>query len=80
MDYSSVKAEITEIFEDVMDLDEITLEDDTSAADIEEWDSLSHVRLVIAIERHYKIKFSNAEIEGLKKFGDMIELVLQKVA
>ncbi|QIE43996.1 acyl carrier protein [Meridianimarinicoccus aquatilis] len=80
MDKASVTQELTEIFEDVMDLDEVTLEDGTTANDIEEWDSLSHVRLIIAIERHYGIKFSNAEIESLKQFGDIVALVLTKAA
>lgn len=80
MDYASIKAEITEIFEDVMDVDDVTLDDTTTADDIEEWDSLSHVRLIIAIERHYGIKFSNAEIEGLKKFGDIVTLIQHKKA
>lgn len=80
MDYESVKEEISDIFEDVMDVDEITLEDATTAEDIEEWDSLSHVRLIVAIERHYGIKFTNAEIEGLTQFGDIVRLVLKKKA
>lgn len=80
MDYDAVKEEIGEIFEDVMDLDEVALEDGTTAEDIEEWDSLSHVRLIVAIERHYGIKFTNAEIEGLTQFGDIVRLVLEKKA
>jgi acyl carrier protein len=78
MDYAAVKEELIEIFEDVMDVDDITIDETTTANDIEEWDSLSHVRLIVSIERHYGIKFSNAEIEGLKQFGDVIRLVQQK--
>lgn len=80
MDQASVRQEITGIFEDVMDLEDVTLEDDTTANDIEEWDSLSHIRLIIAIERHFGIKFTNAEIENLKKFGDLVALVGRKKA
>ena len=80
MDHASVKQEIVDIFEDVMDLEDVALTDDTTADDIEEWDSLSHVRLVIAVERHFGIKFTNAEIEVLKKFGDLVALVGQKKA
>jgi len=78
MDTDSVTAKLADIFEEVMDLDEVTLTDTTTAADIEEWDSLSHVRLIIAIERAYGIKFTNAEIEGLKQFGDIVALVMAK--
>lgn len=80
MDHESIKAEISEIFEDVMDLDDVVLEDGTTADDIEEWDSLSHVRLIVAVERQYGVKFSNAEIDGLTKFGDIVTLVLEKKA
>ncbi len=80
MDYTSVKNDIAEIFEDVMDVDDVTLEDTTTADDIEEWDSLSHVRLIVAIERQFGIKFSNSEVENLKQFGDIIQLVLAKKA
>lgn len=78
MDYASIKEELVEIFEDVMDVDDVTLEDETTANDVEEWDSLSHVRLIIAVERQYGLKFSNAEIDGLKKFGDIITLIQEK--
>ncbi len=61
-------------------VDDITLEDDTTANDVEEWDSLSHVRLIVAIERHYGLKFANSEIETLQRFGDIIQLVLDKSA
>lgn len=80
MDHDSIKQDLVEIFEDVMDVEDVTLDDGTTAEDVEEWDSLSHVRLIVAIERHYGIKFSNAEIEGLTKFGDIITLVQQKKA
>ena len=80
MDHASIKQEITDIFEEVMDLEDVALDDDTTANDIEEWDSLSHIRLIIAIERSFGIKFSNAEIESLKKFGDLVALVGRKKA
>jgi len=80
MAQTSIKQEITGIFEDVMDVDDVTLADDTTANDIEEWDSLSHIRLIIALERHFGIKFTNAEIESLKKFGDLVALVQRKKA
>lgn len=78
MTQDSLMAELTEIFEDVMDLDEVDLTDETTADDIEEWDSLSHVRLLVAIERKYGIKFTNAEIDGLTRFRDIRDLVAAK--
>lgn len=78
--YSSVLSELTSIFEDVMDLDDAELNDDTTADDIEEWDSLSHVRLIVAVERKYSIKFTNAEIESLKRLKDIIDLITAKIS
>lgn len=62
---------LTQIFLDVFDLDAITLRDDMTAQDVEEWDSLNHVKLVVAIESGFGVKFSTREITGWKNVGDM---------
>ncbi len=80
MDRTRVFNDLKAIFVDVLDLDDVALSDETTAADIEEWDSLSHIRLVVSIERHYRIKFSNAEIEALKSVGDLVDIILAKAA
>ena len=80
MSREQVIERVTEIFCDVMDLDEIELKDETTADDVEEWDSLSHVRLIVSVEKSYSIKFSNAEISELGRFGDLIDGILAKAA
>ena len=79
MNRDAVFADLRDIFLDVLDLDAVALSDTTTADDIEEWDSLSHIRLVVTIERHFKIKFSNAEIEGLTQVGDLVDGILRKL-
>jgi acyl carrier protein len=79
MTKDEVRSKLTSIFETVLDVDDLDLRDDLSAGDIEEWDSLSHVRLIVTVERQFKIKFSNSEIEGLKNVGDLIRMVMTKV-
>lgn len=74
----AVISQVGEIMADTFDLDDLVVTPQTTAADIEEWDSLSHIRLVVAIERAFGIKFSNAEIEGLKNVGDLVALVQRK--
>jgi len=70
------------IMADVFDVDlapgELT--ETTTANDIEEWDSLSHIRLVVAVERKFGVKFSNAEIESLKTVGDLVSLLQAKAS
>ena len=63
-----------------LDVDETIVTPDTTAKDIEEWDSLSHIRLLVAVERKFKVKFTNSEIEQLKRVGDLVALVEAKTA
>lgn len=72
MDKNQILAEITGIFRDVLDNDSIKLALDTTAADVEEWDSLSHIQLIVAIEKRYKIRFTTVEINQWKNIGDLI--------
>lgn len=76
----AVLAELREIMIDVFDIDDVTLTEVTTANEIEEWDSLSHVRLVVAVERKFGLKFSNSAIESLKSVGDLVRLIQAKAA
>jgi acyl carrier protein len=71
---------VREIMQDVFDLDDLTLTPATTAEDIEEWDSLSHIRLMVAIERKFKIRFKNAEIAGLQNVGDLVKAIDGKIS
>ena len=59
MEKAEIFSKLHEIFLDVFDLDELELTDETSANDIEEWDSLSHIQLIVAIEKAFGIKFTS---------------------
>ena len=74
-----IKDTLQEIFRDMLDLDDLILENETSANDIEEWDSLAHINLVVAIEREYKIRFALGELQDLKNIQDMISLIEKKI-
>jgi acyl carrier protein len=80
MSHESILAELREIMIDVFDIDELEINDATTAEDVEEWDSLSHVRLVVAVERKFGFKFKNSEIESLKTVGDLVGLIQSKAA
>ena len=80
MDKNTILSEIQVIFRDVMDNDTLVITEKSSAREIEEWDSLSHLRLVFAIEKHFKIKFSTSELSKWKNVGDLLENVSAKLS
>ena len=78
MERSEVLETINGIFRDVLDNGEIALNYDTTASDVEDWDSLNHIQLVVAIEKKFKIRFSAQEIQSWNNVGEMINSILKK--
>lgn len=78
MERQEIYAKVTEIFKDVLDLEDIELTDETTADDVEEWDSLTHIQLVVAIEKAFGIKFTSKEILSWKNVGEMITCISEK--
>ena len=70
---------LTEVFRQVFDDDSIVLTRTTTANDIEEWDSLTHINLVVAVVARFKVKFALGELQTLKNVGEMIDLVNKKL-
>ncbi len=70
---------LDEVFQDVFDDDSIMVHDDTTADDIEDWDSLEHINLIVAVEKAFKIKFSLGETTGMKNVGEMVDTILKKL-
>ena len=66
---------INQIFVHELDNPAIVLHENTIAADIREWDSLTHIQLVYAIEKHFKIRFSTAEITRWKNIGELCDSI-----
>lgn len=67
---------LNEVFQDVFDDDTITVTDATTAADIEDWDSLEHINLIVAVEKKFGIKFTMGEVSGMKNVGEMMDIIL----
>jgi len=68
-------ARLTQVFHDVFDDDSIVVRPELTADDVDEWDSLTHIRLVIAVEKTFGLKFSAAEVERLRNVGDLVALI-----
>lgn len=75
MDEPQIYARLTEIFEDVFDEDALRITPELSAKDVDGWDSLTHIRLILTIEKAFKIKFSTSEIGKLENVGDLVQLI-----
>lgn len=78
MDKNEILVKVQEIFQDVLDNDEIELTFETTADDVDEWDSLSHIQLIVAIEKAFKVKFTSKEIMSWANVGEMLNCILSK--
>jgi acyl carrier protein len=66
---------ITTIMREVLEVSDLKVSNDTSAADVDEWDSMTHIQIIAAIEGKYKVRFALGELQALKNVGDMIGLI-----
>lgn len=71
-------AAVAEILCDVIGDDDIALSRETTAADIDGWDSLANVRFMLALERHFKVRFAAAEVARLSNVGDLLDLIASR--
>ena len=71
---------LTKVFQQVFDDDSIVLTPQTTANDIDDWDSLSHVNLILAVENHFNIRFTQKELLQQKNVGDLIKGIENKSA
>ena len=78
MSRTETLAKIQDIFEEILDEVEISLVETSTAKDVEEWDSITHIEIISEIEDQFGVDFTLEEIEELKNIGDMITLVLSK--
>ena len=74
-----VKMTLNAVFRRVFDNDQIVINEQMTANDVEEWDSLAHINLIMEIESEFNLKFTVDDIVGLKNVGEMIELIERKL-
>jgi acyl carrier protein len=79
MNEQEVLTALNPIFQDMFDDDDIALTSDTTAKDIEGWDSLAHVSLIVAAEQRFGVKFRTAELDSLHNVGHFAQLISKKL-
>ena len=79
MEKTEILSQVQHIFRDVLDDEAIVLDMPTTANDVEGWDSLTHIQLIVSIEKHFKIKFTSREILSWKNVGEMIDSIDAKL-
>ncbi len=76
---AEIYARLTEIMQDIFDDPDVIATPQLTADDVEGWDSLSHIRLVLAIEKAFKVKFVASEVGEVQDVGEMVHLIKSKL-
>ncbi len=80
MNEAEIRDRLTQVFREIFDDDSIAIHDAMTADDIEAWDSLNHVNLVVATEKQFGVRFKTKEVHALKNVADLIALIGRKLA
>ena len=78
MERNEIFERLNEVFRDVFDDDTITVAEDTTAADVEGWDSLMHITLISAVEDEFDVNFNMKDVVSMKQVGDMVDIIEQE--
>lgn len=79
MSKEEVLKRLTTVFRSVFDDEEIVLKEETTAADIDDWDSLEHINLLVAVEQEFNIKFNMNEVSNMKNVGEMVDIIISRI-
>lgn len=79
MDAREVFSRLNRVFQEVFDDSSIQVTPQTTADDIDDWDSLEHITLISAVEREFRMKFKMGEISSMRNVGEMAQIILERV-
>ena len=79
MNRAALYEKLTELFRDIFDDDSIIIGDETTAADVEGWDSLTNIRLILAVETAFSLRLSASQVSALAKLGDLVDVIEKKL-
>ncbi|MCR5301457.1 MAG: acyl carrier protein [Lachnospiraceae bacterium] len=79
MTREDIMEKVRRIFRDVFDDETLVITDSTNSSDIEDWDSLEHITLVVSMEKEFDLKFDLKEVNKLANVGEMVDLIASKL-
>ncbi|MCR5590425.1 MAG: acyl carrier protein [Lachnospiraceae bacterium] len=79
MTHEEIMEKVREIFREVFDDETLAVNDSTNSSDIEDWDSLEHITLVVSMEKEFNMKFDLKEVNKLANVGEMVDLIASKL-
>lgn len=79
MERTEILQRVNAVFVDTLDNETIVLKEETTAGDVAEWDSLTHIQLVVAVEKAFGIRFTSREIQSWKNIGEMLDSISAKI-
>ncbi len=79
MDRNEIMSRVTDLMRDVFDEPDLVANDETSADDVADWDSTNHVRLIVAIEEEFGIRFETSEVTAPENVGELVDLIESKL-
>lgn len=72
--------QVQSILRDVLNQDTLVISAETTAKDVKAWDSIAHIHIMLAIEEHFRIRFSTAEVTGLRNIGHLVTVIQRKLS
>lgn len=80
MNRTRIYDRLNAVFRDVFDDNNIVVDDSTTSNDIEDWDSLEHINLIVAVEQEFQIKFNMNEVISMKNVGEMVDIIISRTS
>lgn len=79
MNNNEILPRLNEVFRDVFGDSSLSVNENTTSADIEDWDSLEHINLIAAVENEFGLRFKMREVSGMKNVGEMLAIIAERV-
>ena len=78
MDQDTLRQRLTTIFRNTFFQPDLVIDDDMTAGDVEGWDSLTHINLILAVEKEFDIALTTRDVRSMKNVGDLMQLIARK--